>query len=123
AVGIFVLSLLAIPLPLLTPLPMKIVVDALSGGPPVPGFLEPLLPESITGSATALFAFAAGLFVVLGIVQQVHTIGLTLLTVYTGEKLVLNLRADLFRHVQRLSSSFHDTQGPRDTASRFTFYG
>ena len=71
AVGIFVLSLLAIPIPLLTPLPMKIVVDALSGGPPVPAFLEPLLPESITGSATALFAFAAGLFVVLGIVQQV----------------------------------------------------
>src|SRR5207302_8310397 len=118
---IFALSLLAIPLPLLTPLPMKIVVDALSGGPPVPAFLQPLVPESITGSTTALFAFAAGLFVVLGIVQQVHTIGMTLLTVYTGEKLVLNLRADLFRHVQRLSSSYHDTKGTGDTAYRIQY--
>ena len=46
--GIFLLSLLSPPLMLLTPLPLKIVVDSVIGADPVPGFLAALLPAAAT---------------------------------------------------------------------------
>src|SRR5207342_853743 len=43
------------------------------------------------------------------------------LRTFAGEKLVLSFRADLFRHVQRLSLSYHDTQGASDSTYRIQY--
>jgi ATP-binding cassette subfamily B protein len=40
---------------------------------------------------------------------------------YTGEKLVLNFQAQLFRHAQRLSLSYHDTMGTADAMYRIKY--
>jgi ATP-binding cassette subfamily B protein len=115
--GIVLLGLMAAPFPLLLPLPLKIAVDAL-GDEPMPAFLARLVPEAVRNSTTSLLVLSAVLFVFIGLLNQVHALCNSLLTTYTGEKLVLDFRAELFRHVQRLSFSYHDTKGTTDTMYR-----
>src|SRR5207245_10345181 len=45
----------------------------------------------------------------------------SLLTAYTGEKLLRGFRAQLFRHVQRLSFSYHDSKGTADSTYRIQY--
>src|SRR4029077_1768248 len=44
-----------------------------------------------------------------------------LLRTYTGEKLTLAFRNKLFRHVQRLSVSYHDAKGTTDSTYRIQY--
>src|SRR5438552_18965220 len=115
------LSLLATPLALLAPLPLKIAVDSVIGSHPVPQFLEALLPADATHSKTAVLVLAAGLLVALALLSQLQGVGNSLMRTYTGEKLVLAFRALLFRHVQLLSLSYHDSRGATDSTYRIQY--
>ena len=116
-VSIFLISLLAAPLALLNPLPLKIAVDNVLGSEPIPGFLETLLPADATHSSTAILFSALGLLLVVAILNQLQVLAEWLLQTYTGEKLVLDFRARLFHHVQRISLAYHDTQSTADRKS------
>ncbi len=116
-VGIFLISLLATPLALLNPLPLKIAVDSVLGSAALPGFLGWLIPVSVY-SKTAILFFALGLLAVVGLLSQLQIVAEWLLQTYTGEKLVLEFRAMLFDHVQRLSLSYHDYRGTADSTYR-----
>src|SRR3989442_10863123 len=59
--ALFLLGLLASPLALLTPLPLKIVVDSVIGSHPLPWFIAPFVPEAIARAAGGLLALAVGL--------------------------------------------------------------
>ena len=120
-VGNFLLSLLASPLALLTPLPLKIAVDSAVGSHHLPSFLALLLPASATLSHTAVLILAAGLFVAVALLSQLQQLGTSVLSTYTGERLVQNFRTQLFRHVQRLSLAHHDTQGTADSTYRIQY--
>ncbi len=120
-VGIFLFSLLASPLALLTPLPLKIAVDNVIGSQPLPGFLNALLPPAVTASDQALLIFAAGFLVIIALLSQLQELGDSLLRTYTGEKLILGFRARLFRHVQRLSLSYTDSKGISDSTYRIQY--
>src|SRR5207237_4241740 len=61
--GILLLSLLAPPLALLVPLPLKIALDNIIGRRPLSGVLAALLPESVKQSDTALLLFLVALLV------------------------------------------------------------
>ena len=115
------LSLFSSPLVLLTPLPLKIAVDSVIGSHAVPGFLDALFPAFVTGSDTALLILAAALFVAVALLTQFQGLGVSLLGKYTGERLALGFRAQLFRHVQRLSLSYHDSKGTADSAYRIHY--
>lgn len=119
--GLFLLSLLSSPLALLTPLPLKIAVDSVIGSQRLPGFLEALLPSAATRSHTALLAVTAGLFVAIALLSKLQELGSSLLSTYTGEKLVLNFRTRLFGHVQRLSLLYHDSKGISDSTYRIQY--
>jgi ATP-binding cassette subfamily B protein len=119
--AVFLLSLLSTPLALLTPLPLKIVVDRVVGSQPVPGFLDAILPEIATRSDTAVLVLAAGLVAVIALLDQLQKLASSVLSAYTGEKLLLSFRAQLFRHVQRLSLAFHDSRGTADSAYRIQY--
>lgn len=119
--GIFLLSLLSIPLALLSPLPLKIAVDNVIGSQPIPGFLDALLPTAATGSDTALLIITAGLVVAIALLNQLQGLGNLLLSSYTGEKMVLEFRARLLRHVQRLSLAYHDSRGTSDSTYRIQY--
>ncbi len=107
--GIFLLSLLSSPLALLTPLPLKIAVDSIIGSSPLPGFLDAVLPATIGRSdSTALF-IVAGLLVMISLLVQLQELATSLLRTYTGERMVLGFRAQIFRHIQRLSFTYRRT--------------
>src|SRR5207247_1095992 len=54
--GLFLLSLLASPLALLAPLPLKIAVDSVIGARPLPGVVAPFVPDGIAHSPDLLLA-------------------------------------------------------------------
>jgi ATP-binding cassette subfamily B protein len=118
---IFVVSMLAAPLALLTPVPLKIAVDSVIGTHPVPGFLDALLPAAVTGSDNTLLAVLAGMFVLIAVLTQVQSTGTTVLQTYTGEGLVLRFRSKLFQHTQRLSLAYHDRIGTADSTYRIQY--
>jgi ATP-binding cassette subfamily B protein len=117
----FFLSLLATPLMLLTPLPIKIAVDSIIGNQPLPGFLDPVLPAAATDSEHGLFLLVAVLVVGIALLTQVQSLGAEVLGAYIGERLLLKFRGELFRRVQRLSLSYHDTIGSADSLYRIQY--
>jgi ATP-binding cassette, subfamily B, bacterial len=119
-VGVFALSLLQAPLALLIPLPWKIAVDTVVGSEPLPGLLEALMPAAARSNG-AVLVLAVGLVLAVALLNQLAAVGTWLLQTYTGEKLVLDFRARLFRHIQRLSLSYHDTQGTSDSTYRIQY--
>src|ERR671934_70706 len=55
------------------------------------------------------------------LLRQVQQLSSTVLSTYTGEKLLLTFRPRLFGHVQRLSLAHHDTQGTADSTYRIQY--
>jgi len=119
--GIFLLSLLSTPLALLLPFPLKLAVDSVIGAHPLPPLVAAVLPASARDSSTAILLFAAGLLVAVTMLVYLQAVASSILQTYTGEKLVLEFRARLFRHVQRLSLAYHDTKGTADSTYRIQY--
>ena len=119
--GIFLLSLLSTPLALLLPFPLKLTVDSAIGAHPPPRLITAVLPASARDSGTAVLLFAASLLVALTVLVYLQAAASWILQTYTGEKLVLEFRARLFRHVQRLSLAYHDTRGTADSTYRIQY--
>ena len=115
------LSLIATSVALLTPLPLKIVVDSVLGDKPLPGFMQPMLPGFITGSKSMILILAIALVMIIALLGQLQEICSLILNTYTGEKLVMDFRARLFRHAQRLSFSYHDWRGTADSTYRIQY--
>jgi ATP-binding cassette, subfamily B, bacterial len=118
--GCLALGLLASPLVVLNPLPWKIAFDSGLGSEPLPGFLEALRPV-IGSSTTAVLVLAGGLILAIALLTQLQTLASSLLQSYTSEKLVLDFRAQMFAHIQRLSLAYHDTRGTADGTYRIQY--
>jgi ATP-binding cassette, subfamily B, bacterial len=114
--GIVALDLLAVPLALLTPLPLKIAIDSALGAQELPGPLGRLGDAGITALAVAV-----GGVVAVALATELQKLLTWLLQSWTGEKLVLAFRAKLFAHVQRLSLAWHDTRGTADAIYRLEY--
>ena len=119
--GIVLIDLIATPLALLGPIPVKIAVDTVLGSEPLPPFLDALLPDVVTRSPLTLLGVAAALQILVVLLSQLQGLSAYVLRTHTGEGLTLNFRAQLFRHVQRLTFAFHDTRGTADTIYRIQY--
>jgi len=119
--GISVLSLLATPLALLMPVPIKIIVDNVLGTQPLPDFVRHFLPGGTGSSMMTLLTLSVALLVVNALLTQMQELATSLLKTYTGEKLVLDFRGKLFRHIQRLSLSNSDMRGTADSSYRVQY--
>jgi len=119
--GIFLLDLVATPLALLGPIPLKIAVDTVVGSDPLPNFLDALLPDAVRHSSVWLLSVAATLQVLVVLLSQLQGLGNYVFRTHIGEGLTLDFRARLFRHVQRLAFSFHDARGTADTIYRIQY--
>ena len=119
--GVFALGLLASPIALLTPVPLKIVVDSVLGTRPLPPLLRALVPASVGSSAAATLALAIGLLLAVTALGQLQSLATALLRTYIGERLVLDFRALLVQQVQRLSLSYHDSRGTADSVYRIQY--
>jgi ATP-binding cassette, subfamily B, bacterial len=117
-VGLFLLSMLASPISLLVPLPLKIAVDSAIANHPLPSFLAALLPASTVSSSTAILLLAVALLIATNLLSQLQGFFTSFMGTYTGEKLVLDFRSRLFSYAQRLSVSYHDLKGSADSIFR-----
>jgi ATP-binding cassette subfamily B protein len=118
---LLVVDLLATPLLLLTPVPLKIAVDSVIDNHPLPGFVDALLPASVVRTSISLLVVVVVLQVLIVLLGEVQALVSYVLQTRTGERLTLEFRGRLFRHVQRLSLSFHDTRGSHDSIYRIQY--
>ena len=120
-VFIFLLSLLAAPLALLVPVPLKIIVDSVIGDLPLPGVLDSFIPDTFISSKYILLLFAVILQVSVVLLIQLQSLITYVMQTYVGERLTLNFRKRLFSHIQRLSFAFHDKRGTADSIYRIQY--
>jgi ATP-binding cassette subfamily B protein len=114
-------DLLAIPLALLAPLPLKIAVDNAIGAQPLPEWVLPAVPAALQGGPGGALVLAVVLVLAIALVSQIQRNGAWLLQSWTGERVVLAFRAQLFRQVQRLSMTYHDARGTSDSLYRIQY--
>ncbi len=120
--GAFLVSAAATPLALLLPVPLKVAVDSILGGKPLPAFVR--IPLDALGVAPSSFAEIVAIAAwLVAITVLVYVQGLLAWTYQTwlGETLVLNFRATLLRHAQRLSLAYHDRAGTMDAVYRIQY--
>ncbi|HXG16240.1 MAG TPA: ABC transporter ATP-binding protein [Calidithermus sp.] len=116
--AILVLDLLATPLALLTPVPLKLAVDHVVGSAPLPGPLAALLPSALAGSRLGLLGVVAAMQVAVLLLLHLRDWAWYVLRARAGEGVTLAFRTRLFRHAQRLSLAFHDRRGTADAIYR-----
>jgi ATP-binding cassette, subfamily B, bacterial len=100
-----ILSVLAVLLSLIGPWPLAILIDAVLGDKGVPELLEPLI-GGLGQTELLIFAVVAGLAVT-GLENGLNVVN-EYVTTKLDQRMVLDLRSDMFRHATRLSQEFHD---------------
>ena len=114
---VFLVNLLSAPLSLLVPIPLKITVDHVIGSQPLPAILQNTLPASMH-KGSPLLIFAVAMVVVVALLNRLQGFGSSVLAMYVTERMVLDFRSKIFRHVQRLSLGYHDARGTTDSMYR-----
>lgn len=113
-------SLLKAPLALLLPLPMKIAVDSAIDSKPMPELLVRWLPDSLNESMDGPIWVACGLMLLFVVMVQVLAIVIRLLRAILNERMTLDFKTRVFRHLQRLSIQFHSERGTSDSLHRIS---
>src|SRR5262245_13450600 len=106
---------------LLTPLPLKIVVDSVLGSQALPEFLDPYVPFWIASSPGATLWLAVALLMMIALLGLIRELGSWILQEYLGERIVLEFRSTLFEHVSQLSLAQHDSRGGSDLIYRIQY--
>ncbi len=113
--GGLALTVLGIGLDLLKPIPLAVVLDVVLGDKP----LLPLLARGLAGlSDVTLLGLAATAIVVITVAIGAATVGSNYLTIDVGQRMVNDLRTQLYRHLQKLSLKFHLKQQTGDLLFR-----
>ncbi len=115
---IFFLEFLSTPLSLLAPIPLMLAVDSVIGSKPLPEFLRIITPDSIEASKTVLLLSLSVLLVIVALLSNLIVTFKSLLKTFTSEMLVLQFRARLLNHAQRVSLAYHDKIGTADSIYR-----
>src|SRR5437899_2629654 len=114
--ALLVISLSAVPIALIFPLPIKLLFGSVLGSQPVPGYLTIFVGSRVSKS----LAISLAISILLG--AAVLTYLQNLVNVWysnkVGNRMTLDVRARLFRQMQRLSIAYHDTMGASDSAYR-----
>ena len=101
------------------PWPIKIIFDGLLIPQQTPDAVTAAALE-ITGGGDRLLAASALAILAIAVVGGLFTFAQSYLIASVGQKVVAAIRVDLFRHIQRLSHSFHDQASTGDLLSRLT---
>jgi ATP-binding cassette, subfamily B, bacterial len=111
-----VISLIAVPVTLVTPLPIKLLVDNVLSSQPLPGYLTVFVGSQ--ASKTLVLALAIGILLGAAVLTYLQNLVNVWYSNKVGNRMTLDVRARLFRQMQRLSISYHDTMGAADSAYR-----
>jgi ATP-binding cassette, subfamily B, bacterial len=109
------LTLTGIALDLVKPLPLALVLDSILGSKPHPEFLAPYVAHL---SPIVLLSLAAAAIVVLTLTRGLVTMASNYITIQVGQRMVNDLRTDIYAHLQKLSLRFHHGQQTGDLLFR-----
>jgi ATP-binding cassette subfamily B protein len=109
------------PLKLLVPVPLAIAVDSVVGEQALPGWLASVTPTHWHASDSAMLWLAIGILIAVGLLTSIVTVALYVLKAWTSQRMILDFRAVLFDHAQRLSLQYHDKSGSTDTTYRIQY--
>lgn len=99
---------------LLKPWPLKIIIDSVLGGQPVPwGWPGGWSPSALLLAACGMLVLLYVLLGALSVLNNYTTIGI-------GQRMVSDLRSDLYGHLHRLSLAFHSRAQVGDLLYRVT---
>lgn len=101
---------------LLEPWPLKLVLDNVLLGKPLPASLA--FVNGWIDDRGVLLNVIVGLIVAISILSGLLYYWQNVLSAYIGQKVVSGLRVDLFRHLQHLDFSFHDRRHTGDLLVR-----
>lgn len=101
------------------PWPIKIVFDGILMPQDNPGQVINWL-NGIASGESALLTMIIGAILLIAILGGLFGFGQSYLLASVGQKVVADIRAQLYAHVQRLSQSFHDERSTGDLLSRLT---
>ena len=118
--GIILLMVITALLEAFKPWPLKLIVDNVIPGKPLPSAVEWVAALSPTASAGALLAMLAGATILIAVVLQASKLIQSSLQAGAGARMSYALGAELFEHIQRLSLSFHAKNHAGDLLRRVT---
>jgi len=111
-----IVSLLAVPMTLIFPLPIKLLVDSVLGSQPLPGYLTIFVGLQV--SKTLALWLAIGILMAAAVLTYLQNLVNVWYSNKVGNRMTLDVRTRLFRQMQRLSIAYHDTMGAADSAYR-----
>src|SRR5881296_3362372 len=115
-VVLLMISLTAVPITLIFPLPIKLLVDSVLGSQPLPGYLTVFVGPQLSKSLTLWLAIT--ILMGTAVLTYLQNLVNVWYTNKVGNRMTLDVRARLFRQMQRLSIAYHDTMGAADSAYR-----
>jgi len=113
---LLIVSLLAVPMTLIFPLPIKLLVDSVLGSQPLPGYLAIFVGSQV--SKTLALWLAISILMATAVLTYLENLVNVWYSNKVGNRMTLDIRARLFRQMQRLSVAYHDTMGAADSAYR-----
>ena len=113
--GGIALTALGLVLDLAKPLPLALVFDHVLSGRPLPAWLGPALGSL---APVSLLLVACLTMVAIAFARGLLTLGSNYLTIDVGQRMVGDLRAALYAHLQKLSLKFHYRQQTGDLLYR-----
>ncbi len=115
---LFIVSISAVPLALVSPLPIKMVVDNVLGSQPIPGYVRILAPNPSQVSKDYVTVLAVAILLGSTVLAYLQNLLSVWSTNKVGNRMTLDMRARLFRQMQRVSILYHDTKGAADSTYR-----
>ena len=115
-VVLLIVSLLAVPMTLIFPLPIKLLVDSVLGSQPLPEYLTIFVGSQV--SKTLALWLAISILMATAVLTYLQNLVNVWYSNKVGNRMTLDIRARLFRQMQRLSVAYHDTMGAADSAYR-----
>jgi len=113
---LLIVSLLAVPITLIFPLPIKILVDSVLSSQSLPSYLTFFVGSQVSKSLALWLAIS--ILMGTAVLSYLQNLVNVWYSNKVGNRMTLDVRARLFRHMQRLSIAYHDTMGAADSAYR-----
>lgn len=117
-IGVFLMVFMVV-MDLVQPLPLKILFDNVFGSRPLPGILTPIYSAIGERPFNLLLFVGAAVVAIASIDGFVSYLGQSRIT-NLGQRVVFNMRRDLYAHMQELPLSFYDRRRTGDMVARLT---
>ncbi len=116
--GVFLMVFMVV-MDLVQPLPLKILFDNVFGNRPLPGILTPVYSAIGERPFNLLLFVGAAVVAIASIDGFVSYMGQSRIT-NLGQRVIFNMRRDLYAHMQELPLSFYDRRRTGDMVARLT---